>query len=175
MWSSVKARVSEEMAVTPGGQDREQVLERKAKVQDAERTSLSPWGGRGTGVVCDTITCVFFKEKKMRHRATNGYGCTWLPLEGIIATRLHLFNLCSTGTSQVAQWWRIGRQCRRCRSHRFNPWGGKTTWRRKWQLTPVFLPVKSHGQRSLAGYSPWGRKQYGPQWWGFTELHLVII
>ena len=27
-------------------------------------------------------------------------------------------------------------------------------WRRKWQPTPVFLPRKSHGQRSLAGYSP---------------------
>ena len=32
-------------------------------------------------------------------------------------------------------------------------------WRRKWQPTPVFLPGKSHGQRSLAGYSPWGRKE----------------
>ena len=30
----------------------------------------------------------------------------------------------------------------------------KSTWRRKCQLTPVFLPGKSHGQRSLAGYSP---------------------
>ena len=30
----------------------------------------------------------------------------------------------------------------------------KSIWRRKWQLTPVFLPGKSHGQRSLAGYSP---------------------
>ena len=29
-------------------------------------------------------------------------------------------------------------------------------WRRKWQPTPVFLPGKSHGQKSLAGYSPWG-------------------
>ena len=28
------------------------------------------------------------------------------------------------------------------------------TWRRKWQPTPVFLPEKSHGQRSLADYSP---------------------
>ena len=27
-----------------------------------------------------------------------------------------------------------------------------------WQLTPVFLPGESRGQRSLAGYSPWGRK-----------------
>ena len=33
----------------------------------------------------------------------------------------------------------------------------------KWQLTPVFLPRKSHGQRSLAGYSPWGHKRVGHQ------------
>ena len=32
----------------------------------------------------------------------------------------------------------------------------KIPWRRKWQPTPVFLPGKSHGQRSLVGYSPWG-------------------
>ena len=32
-------------------------------------------------------------------------------------------------------------------------------WRRKWQPTPVLLPGESHGQRSLAGYSPWGRKE----------------
>ena len=32
-------------------------------------------------------------------------------------------------------------------------------WRRKWQPTPVFLPGESHGQRRLAGYSPWGRKE----------------
>ena len=31
-------------------------------------------------------------------------------------------------------------------------------WRREWQSTPVFLPGESHGQRSLAGYSPWGRR-----------------
>ena len=33
---------------------------------------------------------------------------------------------------------------------------GKIPWRRKWQTTSVFLPGKSHRQRSLAGYSPWG-------------------
>ena len=32
-------------------------------------------------------------------------------------------------------------------------------WRRKWQPTLVFLSEKSHGQRSLAGYSPWGPKE----------------
>ena len=33
------------------------------------------------------------------------------------------------------------------------------SWRRKWQPTPVLLPGKLHGQRSLVGYSPWGRKE----------------
>ena len=37
-------------------------------------------------------------------------------------------------------------------------WVGKIPWRRKWQPTPVYLPGESHGQRSLAGYSPWGHK-----------------
>ena len=35
----------------------------------------------------------------------------------------------------------------------------QTLWRRKWQTTPVFLTGESHGQRSLVGYSPWGRKE----------------
>ena len=49
-------------------------------------------------------------------------------------------------------------QCRRHKRHRFDPLIGKIPWRRKWQPTPVFLPGESHGQRSLVGYSPWGRK-----------------
>ena len=36
---------------------------------------------------------------------------------------------------------------------------GKVPCRRKWRPIPVFLPRESHGQRSLAGYSPWGRKK----------------
>jgi len=47
---------------------------------------------------------------------------------------------------------------RRCR---FDPWVEKIPWRRKWQPTPVFLPGESHGQRSLAGYSPWDCKELG--------------
>ena len=53
-------------------------------------------------------------------------------------------------------------QCRRCQRCGFDPRIGKIPWRRKWQPTPVFLPGKSHKQRSLAGYSPWGRK--GTEW-----------
>ena len=40
----------------------------------------------------------------------------------------------------------------------FNPWVGKICWSRKWQPAPVFLPGKSHGQKSLMGYSPWGHR-----------------
>jgi len=38
----------------------------------------------------------------------------------------------------------------------FDPWVRKILWRRAWQPTPVFSPGESHGQKSLAGYSPWG-------------------
>ena len=41
----------------------------------------------------------------------------------------------------------------------FVSWFGKIPWKRKWQFTPVFLPGKSYGQRSLVGYSPWGHKE----------------
>ena len=51
-------------------------------------------------------------------------------------------------------------QCRRHKRHRFSLWVRKSPWRRKRQPTLVFLPVKSYGQRSLAGYIPWGRKSW---------------
>ena len=57
--------------------------------------------------------------------------------------------------STVAQWSRI---CLQWRKHKFNPWIGKIPWRRKWLSTPVFLPGKSHGQRSLVDYSSWGHR-----------------
>ena len=50
-------------------------------------------------------------------------------------------------------------QCRRRKRCVFSPWVRKIPWRRPWQPIPVFLPGESYGQRSLAGYSPWGRKE----------------
>ena len=41
----------------------------------------------------------------------------------------------------------------------FDPWVWKIPYRRKWQLTPVFLPGESNGQKILAGYSPQGCKE----------------
>ena len=64
------------------------------------------------------------------------------------ATFTH-FTLCSSGKEPSCQ----SRGCKRCE---FDPWARKMPWRRAWQLTPVFLPGESHGQRSLTSYGPWG-------------------
>ena len=71
---------------------------------------------------------------------------TWLPLKEklkYISIKLaSLAALCKESACQCRRWvWSLG---------------GKIPWRRKQQLTPVFLPKKSHGQRSLVGYSSWG-------------------
>ena len=75
-------------------------------------------------------------------------------------------------------------QCRRWKRRLLDPWIGKIPWSRKWQLTPVFLSSKAHGQRSLVGYSPrdcrvgheWARSQAAKLLWdavGPKSKHLA--
>ena len=47
-------------------------------------------------------------------------------------------------------------QCRRCKRHGFHHWIRNISWRKKWHTTSVSLPGKSHQQRSLVDYNPWG-------------------
>ena len=60
-------------------------------------------------------------------------------------------------------WWCSSKdsacQFRRQKRLGFDPWVRKSPWRKKWQPTPVFLPGKSCGQKSLVGYSPRGCKE----------------
>ena len=63
-----------------------------------------------------------------------------------------MLKLWETGVRQV----KISLHCGRSR---FNPYLGKILWRRERQPTPVILPGEFHGQRSLAGYHPWGYKE----------------
>ena len=72
---------------------------------------------------------------------------------------------CSSGLDFGLPWWLSDKESA-CQSRRcgFNPWVETIHWRRKWQPTPVFLPGEFHGQRSLAGYSPWVRKEWGTTW-----------
>ena len=71
-------------------------------------------------------------------------------------------------------------QCRRHKRQEFNSWVGKIPWSRKWQPTPLFLPGKFNGQRSLVGYSPWGRKRVRYDWakqvfWVWNTANFLII
>ena len=54
---------------------------------------------------------------------------------------------------------------------RFDSWVGKIPCRKKWQPTPIFLPEKSHGQRSLSSYSPWAIKEPRTQ----LSTHTCIL
>ena len=63
---------------------------------------------------------------------------------------------------------------------RFDPWVGKIPWRRRWQPTSVFLPGKSHGQRSLVGYSPWSCKvldmtEYANGFFIIFTVHVIFF
>ena len=49
------------------------------------------------------------------------------------------------------------------------------SWSRKWQPTLVFLPGRSHGQRSLVGYSPWAGKEWGTTEWLSTHTLLSLV
>ena len=51
-----------------------------------------------------------------------------------------------------------------CKRFRFDLWIREIPWRRECQPTPVFLSGKSHEQRSLSGYSPWGCKGVRHNW-----------
>ena len=64
--------------------------------------------------------------------------------------------MCLLGLPWWLRWLSV---CLQCGRPRFNPWVRKIPWRRKWQPTPVLLPGKSHGRRSLVGYSPQGHKE----------------
>ena len=84
----------------------------------------------------------------------------------VCCAHLYIFTLPSSScwASQMAQWFKKKKkrstcQCRKCKRPGFDPWVRKIPWGRKWQCTPVFLPGKFRGQRSLVDYSPWGHKE----------------
>ena len=104
-----------------------------------------------------------FLEKEMAsHSSILAWRFSWMEEPG---------GLQSVGSQRVGHdWvtklnWCVRRWCSgkestwQYRRWRFDPWVRKIPWRRKWQLTPVFLPGKFHGQMSLVGCSPWGPKE----------------
>jgi len=69
---------------------------------------------------------------------------------------MYLHLVAGRGASQVAQ---MLKNLPTMQETWFDPWVGKTPWRREWQPTPVSLSEEFHGQRSLMGSSPRGPKE----------------
>ena len=88
------------------------------------------------------LATVLRKELPSLERNIYLLGCTWASHVALV------------GKNLPAMHKRLG----------FSPWSGKIPWSRTWQPTLVFLPGESHGQRSLEGYSPWGRRRAGHDW-----------
>ena len=119
----------------------------------------SPW----THVIPRTPgSCFFFNAWLLN--GFIGLNLFWLPTKPSIF--YHWFMnyyecdriLCIPKNDRLPWWLRRQSVCLQCRRPAFYPWVGKILWRRKWQPTPVLLPGKSHGWKSLVGYSLWGHK-----------------
>ena len=71
---------------------------------------------------------------------------------------------------QTSRWYSDKESSCQCKRSRFNPWVTKIPWSRKWQLTLIFLPGKSHGHRTLVGYCPWNSCRVTHDW-AHTHTH----
>ena len=105
-----------------------------------------------------------------------GLGCHFLLQEifmtqgwilGLLHWQVDSLPLCHNGKKSTCQW----RRHKRCG---LDPWLRKTLWSRKWQPTPVFLPGKFHGQRSLGGCHLWDPKEPDMTEHTHRVLHLVL-
>ena len=115
---------------------------------------LCPWNFpcKNTGVGCPFLLQGIFLTQ----------GCNLRLLRLLIGRRI-LYHGFLGGTSDKEQ------------RHGFNPWVRKIPWRRKGQPTPVFLPGELRGQRSLAGYNPWGCKELDTtEWLSYTNTHTRV-
>ena len=123
------------------------------------------------------------KGRQIRHQRFEGLISTWKKTKKwigggqVTATALDHNFVKKLGAFPVAQWVKNlpAIQDTEETSCRFHPRVGKIPWRRKWQPTPVFLPGKSHGHRSLVGYSPWWGSQRAWYDWMTKYTHIIII
>ena len=101
-------------------------------------------------------------------------------------TRVGDISPCSKGNSQSYRskiglpGWLSGKecacQCRKLRRWGFDPWIRKIPWRSKWEPSPIFLPGKSHGQKSQEGYSPWGLKESdNTEWLNTSGIQVKLL
>ena len=117
-----------------------------------ERCRFDPWVGKILWMRAWQPTPVFLPGKSHGRRSLvdGPWGCRELDM----TEQLHFSGFPGGACDKESAC-----QCRRCKRRGFDPWVGKIPWRREWQHAPLFSSGKSHGQRSLVGYSPWGCKE----------------
>ena len=79
-----------------------------------------------------------------------------------VKSSVHTFNKIRywSGYCRLSWWLRGKESACQCRRHRFDHLVRKILWRKEWLSTPVFLPGKFHGQRSLVA-TAWGLRRVG--------------
>ena len=142
-----------------------------ANARDLRELGLIPGSGRSSGRRKWQPTPVFLPGEPHGQQNLVGYSL-WGHKESD-TTEVAQCAHTTLNMNKLPRWLR-GKEtacwCNRCRRPRFDPWVGKILWSRKWKPTPVFLPGKFHGQRSLAGYSPWGSKESDTTDQGMQEV-----
>ena len=126
-----------------------------------DRISLQKWGTHQSRVERASLIAQLVKNPPAMQETPVQFLGQEDPLEKGKATHSSILGL--------PLWLSCWRICVQCGRPGFNPWVGKIPWRRKWQPTPVLLLGKFHQQRSMVGYSPWGRKESDMNEW----LHFV--
>ena len=102
---------------------------------------------------------LLFHGKKTKPIATPLTSLASLLILFSVSYPLFVKHYCQDGPSRWLRGKESAWQSKRVRRRGFSPWIRKIPWSRKWQPTPVFLPGKFHGWRTLEGYSPWGHKE----------------
>ena len=88
-----------------------------------------------------------------------------------------LYSFCKTNrkwNGKIIFWWLSGNMPA-IQETQFNSWVVKIPWRREWLPNPVFFAWRIHGQRSLAGYSPWGSQKVRHHWGTNTSTFFSLF
>ena len=117
-----------------------------------ERCEFNPWVGKNPWRRAQPPTPVLLLGESHGQRILDGYSpqsCRKSDLTKRLSTHIIRASLVAQTINSLPAMQKTV----------FDPWVGKILWSRAWQPTPVVLPGESYGQRSLAGYHPWGCKE----------------